>query len=320
MESTKEKILSLLEQAGEQGVSGQQLAQKLGISRTAVWKAIARLKEEGFQIEAAQNRGYRLRAKKPTYCAANVRRLRQIDAPVKEYDVIDSTNAATKELAQDGAPHGTAVFAHHQTAGMGRRGRSFFSPQGGLYLSVLLRGLPGVESAAMLTAAAAVAVCRAVQTVYGTTLCVKWVNDLYNAEYKKCGGILTQAAVDLEGGGLEYAIVGVGLNVAPPPQGFPPELQPIAGAILEKPEPERMSELTACLADEITGMTRWLNDPAWLEAYRARNFLLGKEIWVERSGQRTPAKAVSILNDARLLVKTAQGEEILSFEEVSVRL
>lgn len=320
MASTKEEILSLLEQAGQQGVSGQQLAQQLGVSRTAVWKAIARLKEEGCQIEAAPNRGYRLCAKQPTYCAANVQRLRRIEVPVKEYDAIDSTNTAAKEMAQSGAPHGTAVFAHHQTAGMGRRGRSFFSPEGGLYLSVILRGLPGMESAALLTAAAAVAVCRAVQTVYDTHLLVKWVNDLYNAEYKKCGGILTQAAVDLEGGGLEYAIVGVGLNVAPPPQGFPEELREIAGAILTQPQPQRMSELTACLADEISGISAWMNDPAWLEEYRARNFLPGREIWLERSGKRTPAKALRILDDARLLVETPQGQETLSFEEVSVRL
>ncbi len=320
MGTTKEKVLSLLEQAGQNGVSGQQLAQQLAVSRTAVWKAIACLKEEGCQIEAAPNRGYRLCAKQPTYCAANVRRLRRVDAPVKEYDAVDSTNTAAKELAQSGAPHGTAVFAHHQTAGMGRRGRSFFSPEGGVYLSVILRGLPGMESAAMLTAAAAVAVCRAVQKVYGTQLFVKWVNDLYNAEYKKCGGILTQAAVDLEGGGLEYAIVGVGLNVAPPPQGFPQELTAIAGAILQEPHPQHMSELTACLADEISGMTEWLSDAEWLEEYRTRNFLLGKEIWIERGGQRTPAKAQRILDDARLLVKTPQGEETLNFEEVSVRL
>lgn len=254
------------------------------------------------------------------YCAANVRRLRRIDAPVKEYDAIDSTNTAAKELAQSGAPHGTAVFAHHQTAGMGRRGRSFFSPEGGLYLSVILRGLPGMESAALLTAAAAVAVCRAVQTVCGTTLLVKWVNDLYNAEYKKCGGILTQAAVDLEGGGLEYAIVGVGLNVAPPPQGFPEELTAIAGAILTQPQPQRMSELTACLADEISGMTAWLSDAVWMEEYRARNFLPGREIWIERGDSRTPARALRILDDARLLVETQAGQAALSFDEVSVRL
>lgn len=320
MESTKEKILSLLEQAGEQGVSGQQLAQQLGVSRTAVWKAITRLKEEGCQVEAAPNRGYRLCEKQPTYCAANVRRLRQTDAPVKEYDAVDSTNTAAKEMAQSGAPHGTAIFAHHQTAGMGRRGRSFFSPEGGLYLSVILRGLPGMESAALLTAAAAVAVCRAVQKVYGIQLLVKWVNDLYNAEYKKCGGILTQAAVDLEGGGLEYAIVGVGLNVAPPPQGFPEELREIAGAILTQPQPQCMSELTACLADEISGITAWLAEGVWLEEYRARNFLLGKKIWIERGEQRTAAKALSISDDARLLAETPQGVQALSFDEVSIRL
>ena len=94
MASTKEEILSLLEQAGQQGVSGQQLAQQLGVSRTAVWKAIARLKEEGCQIEAAPNRGYRLCAKQPTYCADNVQRLRRVEAPVKEYNAIDTNNTA----------------------------------------------------------------------------------------------------------------------------------------------------------------------------------------------------------------------------------
>ena len=151
-------------------------------------------------------------------------------------DEIDSTNRAVRGMAEADAPEGTVLFAEQQTAGKGRMGRSFFSPAGsGLYFSILLRPQGKVADPLKITAAAGVAVAEAVDAVLGIDLKIKWVNDLYLANKKVCG-ILAEGAFD-EKGGLNYCVLGIGINVFAPKEGFG-ALEPIAGALAEKPYEE----------------------------------------------------------------------------------
>ena len=174
--ATKQALLAALSAAQGECISGQQLARQLGVSRAAVHKAAAALAAQGYALEAAPRRGYRLAGGDP-FCAEAVG---EYDAPIFLYDTLESSNRTAKTLALEGAPHGTMVLASQQTAGRGRLGRRFESPVGkGVYLSLVLRpSLPMTEAQAV-TVSAAVAVCRAVKKLCGLELGIKWVNDLY---------------------------------------------------------------------------------------------------------------------------------------------
>ena len=198
--ATKQALLAALSAAQGECISGQQLAQQLGVSRAAVHKAAAALAAQGYALEAAPRRGYRLAGGDP-FCAEAVG---EYDAPIYLYDKLESSNRTAKTLALEGTPHGTMVLTSQQTAGRGRLGRRFESPAGkGIYLSLVLRpGLPMTEAQAV-TISAAVAVCRAVKRLCGLDLGIKWVNDLYYNGKKVCG-ILTEAGADIESGQPVY--------------------------------------------------------------------------------------------------------------------
>lgn len=152
---------------------------------------------------------------------------------LKVYQEIDSTNRAAKEAAVTGlAGHGGCVVAGKQTAGRGRRGRSFYSPEeAGLYLSVILKPRGSLKESLLLTAEAAVAVYKAVLRTTGISLGIKWVNDLYYNEKKVCG-ILTEAVTDFESGDIDFAVVGIGLNLYEAEGGYPSEIRNVAGACM----------------------------------------------------------------------------------------
>ena len=218
--STRQALLQALSAAGGSYVSGQQLAETLGVSRAAVHKAAAALTAQGYALEAAPRRGYRLAGGDP-FCAEAIG---DYPAPIYLYDTLESSNRTAKLLALDGAPHGTLVLTAHQSAGRGRLGRRFESPAGkGVYCSVLLRPEMPAANAQTATISAAVAVCRAVKKLCGLELAVKWVNDLYYQGRKVCG-ILTEAGTDLESGQLEWLVVGIGLNLTSTAADWPEEL------------------------------------------------------------------------------------------------
>ena len=219
----------------------------------------------------------------------------------------DSTNRVAKELARQGAPHGTVVSAKRQTAGRGRLGRRFCSPEGGIYLSVLLRTDLPPEDRALLTPMAAVAVCRMVERLCGVRPGIKWVNDLYLEDKKLCG-ILCEAAGDA-------VIVGIGLNYAMPPAGFPPDI-PATALYPPVGGPVHREELAEAIAEAVLTA-----DPrACMAEYRARNLVPGKAVTVHPiSGEPYPAKALDIDDRGRLVVEWEQGTTILDSGEVSVR-
>ena len=199
-QSTKQALLQALSAAGGGYISGEALAGRLGVSRAAIHKAAAALTAQGYALEAVPRRGYRLAGGDP-FCAEAVG---PYPAPIHLHDTLESTNQTAKQLALEGAAHGTLVLAGHQTAGRGRKGRVFESPAGkGVYLSLVLRVSVPASEALAVTISAAVAVARAVKALCGLELGIKWVNDLYYQGKKVCG-ILTEAGTSVESGQLEW--------------------------------------------------------------------------------------------------------------------
>ena len=208
----KEKILKCLREA-EDYVSGQELCQMFDVSRTAIWKVMNQLKEEGYVIDAVKNKGYRLVQTPDLVTADEVESLLETSwaaRPVVYEEEQASTNQTAKMLAEQGASHGTLVVAERQVSGRGRRGRPWHSPKGsGIWMSILLRPQIHPMSASMLTLVAAMAVYDAISSrVEGCA--IKWPNDIVIDGRKVCG-ILTEMSSELDN--IHYVVIGIGINV-----------------------------------------------------------------------------------------------------------
>ena len=329
--TSKEKVLIHLEKNSGSYVSGEQLAELLGVSRAAVWKAIRSLREEGYEIEAVTNRGYRLTERNDVLSAAGIAgHMKNGDASrIHVLREVDSTNNEAKKLALKGAPHGTVVAAEQQTAGRGRLGRSFESPPGtGIYFTVILRPDTDLRKALLITTAAAVAVCRAVRELTGKPACIKWVNDVYLGEKKFCG-ILTESATDFETGALKSVVTGIGINFRTPDSVFSEEARARGVCSLYGPDsdtggtekpPVTRNELIARIIDELTDICDDLDDRSFLTDYRRWSMVIGREILCIRGKERRKVRALDIDEWGGLVVMTEDGNrETLSSGEISVR-
>lgn len=321
--SAADEVLRILEARRGQAVSGEGIAGELGLSRAAVWKAVTALRDRGFGIEATSNRGYTLVSDRnrlhPETVRLHLRTREALDLRVLD-EVEGSTNDLVRREAAAGAREGLTVIADTQTGGKGRQGRAFLSPPGtGLYMSLLLRPKLPAEEAASVTTAAAVAVCRAMEDLGGGPAEIKWVNDVWVRGKKVCG-ILTEAAMDMESGGLDYAVLGIGVNLFPPPGGFPGDLADIAGAVFPgSPENDERSRLAAAILDRFMPLYRALPARDWLPEYRARSLLTGREVRFLRNGAECRGLVLGVDGSARLLLRLPDGEETaLSSGEVQL--
>ena len=323
--TTKEKLLALLENSKGTFFSGEEIARTLQVSRAAVWKAVNALREDGYTIDAATNKGYRLSPDSDILSPQGIRRFlkpeyRDLDLTV--LPTAPSTNALVREKANQGRPEGCVIIACEQTAGRGRYGRQFFSPvDSGVYLSLLLRPTAySPQQATCLTAAAAAAMCQAIEAVTGQQPGIKWVNDIFLRGKKVCG-ILTEAAVGLETGTLNYMVLGAGVNLYPPAEGFPEEIRSIAGSVLEHSCPEAKNRLVGEFLNRFWDFYSHPECRAYLEDYRARSLAIGRRVTVLSNGQAVSAYAYGIDDDFRLLVRYENGDtEALSYGEIRIQL
>lgn len=323
--TTKEKLLALLEDSKGTFFSGEEIARTLQVSRAAVWKAVNALREDGYTIDAATNKGYRLSPDSDILSPQGIRRFlkpeyRDLDLTV--LPTAPSTNALVREKANQGRPEGCVIVACEQTDGRGRYGRQFFSPvDSGVYLSLLLRPTAySPQQATCLTAAAAAAMCQAIEEVTGQQPGIKWVNDIFLRGKKVCG-ILTEAVVGLETGALDYMVLGAGVNLYPPAEGFPEEIQPIAGSVLERSCPEAKNRLVGEFLNRFWDFYTHPECRAYLEDYRARSLAIGRNVTVLSAGKAVSAYAYGIDDDFRLLVRYENGDtEALSYGEIRIQL
>lgn len=310
--SVQDAVLDILERNPGTFFSGEMLAKELDVSRNAVWKAVRKLSEAGYAIEGISGRGYALQEGSDVLTPASVVRRLETDFPVR-IEVrreVTSTNTVLKQEAERGAPEGSVLIAESQTAGKGRLGRQFHSPlDTGLYLSILLRPSFSAEQSLFITTAAAVAVAEAVEDITGHKTQIKWVNDIYLEGRKVCG-ILTEANVDFESGRLNWAVLGIGINIAKPPEGFPEEIKDIATALFpDGCSVAVRSSLAAAVISRFFTHYERLTEKEFMSEYKRRSFLTGKEVTFTLGNETIHGVVTGISDDAHLLVKTENGEE-----------
>ena len=323
--ATKEKVLKLFEENKGMVFSGEELARTLSVSRTAVWKAVKSLREEGYSITGTAGEGYALAPDTDILSIQGIQKYLRPPADALHLTVLqktESTNTLLRKAAVEGAPEGTVIAANCQTKGKGRIGRNFYSPSDtGVYLSILLRPTGySASQATRLTTMAAVAACEAMESTGSAPAAIKWVNDIF-IDGKKVCGILTEAAFDLESASPEYIIVGIGFNVYPPKAGFPDELTNIAGAIFPSPLSDGKNRLAAAFLNRFCAIYHDADKTSYVSAYRERCFVIGNPVRVIRPSGERNALALDIDNACRLLVRYEDGsEEVLSSGEISIRL
>ncbi|MBP5186965.1 MAG: biotin--[acetyl-CoA-carboxylase] ligase [Clostridiales bacterium] len=328
--NTKEALLALFEKHKGRFFSGEEIAEKLEVSRTAVWKAVESLRAEGYSIDAQKSKGYCLSPDTDIVSSQGVEKYikKKMRLSIDVYDEVVSTNTLLKELAADGAKEGKVIIANSQTGGKGRLGRSFYSPlDTGLYISVLLRpsDIPAQE-ALKITTMAAVAACEAIESVLEDTdetdrPLIKWVNDVFLRE-RKAVGILTEASISMESGNLEYAVLGIGFNVYAPKGGFPKDIKDIAGSILDERIPDAKNKIAAVFLQRFFEIYRADDHENYERIYKEKSLVIGKDVDVisTGSGEKRAAKVLDITSDCNLLVEYKDGTTgVLSSGEVSIR-
>lgn len=301
----KQQLLAALENSRDTALSGQALASRFGVSRNAVWKAINALKEDGYTMDSAPNRGYRLAPNCDRLSEGGIRALLD-DAhlAIHVYDSVDSTNTQAKRLLADGFQPPFLVVSEAQTAGRGRQGRSFYSPKGmGLYLTVALPGGQATDRALGVTAYAAVCAAQAIWCATGIQTRIKWVNDLFWEGRKVCG-ILTEATTDFESGTVISLLVGVGVNLHR--SDVPEPLRDIVGFLpCEAPVKNRLA------ANLAVSLLRYRpEDTAYLTPYREHSMTLNRRVQCRQGEKRICGIAKAIGQDGALLVESDEGETL----------
>ena len=321
--AVKDRVLKELEYNRGKFISGEDLAFSLGVSRNSVWKAVKNLQDQGHEIIGVPNKGYSLNEISDVISAQGIEKYLASQEGVFHIEVhkqVTSTNDFIKNLK---ASEGRVIVAQEQTGGKGRLGRSFYSPEGtGIYFSLLLTPTIPIDEATAVTAAAAVAVAEAMEKLAGKEVQIKWVNDIYINDKKVCG-ILTEGVFDMENRRLGQVILGIGINLMEPLEGFPSELIPSAGGVFKEGEAPKDSKnlLIAEVLLRFWPYYKNLQDKNFLTGYRQRSMVTGKDILIIR-GQETPrkAKALDIDENFHLIVEREDGEiEHLSSGEVSIR-
>ena len=321
---TKQQILLYLDRNRHRFVPGEELCRELGILRPALWSCVRALRASGHPINVEHGQGYRLDESCELYESAALQA--RLASAASQYAItvipsLPSTNTALKEMAKNGAPTGTVLIANKQSSGYGRKDRSFFSPNGGIYMSILLRPDLAPSDALTLTTTAAVAVVDVIRDIVKENAQIKWVNDIYLHGKKVCG-ILTEAALTPDGK-LDYAVLGIGINVFAPKGGFPKAIHNIAGALYPAEIEERgqRSALVIALLERLAELLPKSTSPALHAAYCRASLLPGRMVTVLREdAPEEDAVVLGIDEQYRLIVRYADGhEESLFTGEVSVR-
>ena len=319
----RQDILDFLIQHKDEFVSGQQISEQLGISRTAVWKHIRVLKQRGYVIESYTKKGYCLREAPELLSEQAIEEglsTKVVGRHIVYRERVDSTNNVAKKLGDEGAPEGTLVVAEEQTGGRGRLTRSFLSPFAkGVWFSLILRpNIPPMEVSKM-TLLAAVAVARAIRH-HGLTDCgIKWPNDIL-VKGRKMVGILTELNGSAEK--VNYIIMGIGVNTGITAEDLPKDLQSIVTSFAREGVRVSRLALLETLLKEIEGLYQTVCRDGFapvLAEWRALSCMLGQDVTVTSIDKTFSGKAVDIDENGNLLVATPEGVEVVMAGDIHVR-
>ena len=331
--TTSDILLDMLIEQNGRPLSGEEAALRLGLSRVSVWKAVQKLRDEGYEIEGGKNKGYILKPSSDVLNAFSIEKNLSAFAQsvcqrkVEVFKTIDSTNTEAKRRLNSSsraeALHGTVLFAEHQSAGRGRFSRSFYSPKGaGLYFSLIFcPSIPAmtereVPSSALYTAISATVICRCLKAL-GFAPQIKWVNDIYLNGKKICG-ILSEGIIDMETSSVQAVIIGIGLNVKE--SNFPPELKNKAGALFseaEDPSFNRNVLASSIISSLIEALYGLHSQNTLMEEYKSLSLLTGKKVKVlPFAGTPYQALVLGISDLGHLIIETDDGkkDELISGE------
>ncbi|WP_127836607.1 biotin--[acetyl-CoA-carboxylase] ligase [Clostridium prolinivorans] len=321
----KKQILKLLKENNNDFLSGEYISRTLGVSRSAIWKHIKQLKEEGYKIEAVSNKGYKLKS------SPDLLTLEEIEPYLNSsvigrnfvyFNSIDSTNNAAKKIADDENSHGTVLISEEQTNGKGRLGRHWISPKyKGIWMSIILKPNLDPIDASKITQIAAAAVTLSLLEM-NIKASIKWPNDII-LNHKKVCGILTEMNAELTN--IHHVIVGIGINVNADKEDFPDDLKNIATSLkIESNNKINRQILTAKILNNFEILyDKFINNndiESSLKICREYSAILGSEIIIINKGKKVSAKALDIDEEGKLIVKYSNGniEKIIS-GEISIR-
>jgi BirA family biotin operon repressor/biotin-[acetyl-CoA-carboxylase] ligase len=319
----KQRILYLLKQ--NEYVSGEKISQELDISRTAVWKHVEALREEGYVIDSVPRRGYKVIHTPDILYPGEIKKgleTKTLGKEIHHFSLVDSTNRVARDLAEEGAPEGTVVLAEQQSQGKGRMDRRWHSPPGGIWMSVILKPRLSPYQVQGITLVAAVAVVEAVKEVTGLCPKIKWPNDIYIEGRKVCG-ILTEMKGETDR--VEHVVIGIGLNVnnefkesdEPVSEGS----SPVSLSMLLSEPADRKELVREILFRLEKCYFRYVSEgiSSLLELWRRNNFTLGSRIILKMGDKEFSGVAEDITPEGGLILRDHQGEKKVFYSgEVTV--
>lgn len=321
----KEKILDLLKTNGNEYISGQYISELLGITRSAIWKYINSLKEEGYIIESVSRRGYKLIQSPDILTPDEIKpklNTKFIGHNIIHFDTINSTNIKAKELAASGESDGTVIISEEQTAGKGRLGRQWVSPKGkGIWMSIILRPDMDPIHASKVTLIGAAAVFNALSALNISAL-IKWPNDLVINNKKTCG-ILTEMSAELNQ--IHYLVMGIGINVNLNEEDFPIQMRSIATSL--KSVSGIDIDRKALIADILNNFeilyTEFIQTNSIVtsvEICKKNSIFIGKDVKIIKFDKEFIAKAIDLDNEGQLIIEHSDGTiETVFSGEISMR-
>ena len=318
-----EEILKMLRET-DGYISGQELCNKFGVSRTAIWKVMKQLKEAGYNIEAQQNKGYHIVSAPDVMDAAELKSIwkpKWVGCEILYFDSIDSTNTKAQELAEKGYPSGTLVVADKQIAGKGRRGRNWESPSGcGIFMTLMLKPDINPNNASMLTLVSALAVAKALADITGKDAKIKWPNDIVIDGRKVCG-ILTEMSAQFDY--INNIVIGIGINVNN--SSFPEEISATASSLrlLSGGKKYRRAEIIEKIMEYFEKYYSIFLETEDLSAlvneYDAMLVNMKRQVKVLDPKEPFEGTAMGITKTGELIVDTWESRKLVSSGEVSVR-
>lgn len=317
--SLKEKLLYELELNRDKDISGQLLAEKFGVTRNSVWKAINTLKKDGYEIKSSTNCGYRLSKANDLISKEGIescldKKYRTLS--IIMCDTVDSTNNEAKRILLSSSEKEFLVIANEQTKGMGRRGKSFYSPRNGVYMTLVIHPTVSISDSVCVTSAAAVAIIKAINSLTNQNPQIKWVNDIFIND-KKLAGILTEAVSGIEDGNVSSILIGVGINFKSCK--VPKELKDKI-AFLDESSLTK-NQLIAEITKNLLELTSDLHDLSFFDDYRRYSMVLGKTISFVKNEKKVKATAKEIDDSGTLIVELENGKiEKLRNCDISIKL
>lgn len=309
MMKTKDQILKILSERQDSIVSGEVLAETIGVSRTAIWKAIKGLQENGFEIETVAQKGYILNDGNRLNPQLIYSYLDNQGIQVETFDELKSTNQLAKERAsQQGNNEPLLIVANGQTGGYGRFGRDFESPEDtGIYMSYLLRIDQPIKDVGQLTTATAMAVSYALENKLNIQPQIKWVNDIYYQNKKVCG-ILTEAVTDIETQQVTSLVIGIGLDFKTDITKLSTDLRDRVGSLVAESGDVTRNELIAEITNQFMTIYQDYQSGGFMDDYRKRSLVIGKTVTLKSGHQEITGVVETISDSGQLIFRNGDGQ------------